>query len=520
MPAQAVNAVANRGSGLALPSIMKSQSLWVDTSSAREFPQLRGSLEVDVLVVGGGITGITTAYLLKQAGCRVAVVDVRGIGGGETAHTTAHLTFVTDTRLHELTSRLGQQQAQALWGAGHLGMQQIDRIANELKIDCELRRVPGYLFAAAGKDATKEAETLQEDAVLANGLGFDASFVERDPLFGRPAVRFPNQLKFHPLKYLNAIAASLPGKGCHVFSKTSGSNIDSDKHEMRTEEGMIRYEAVVAATHVPIQGERDTFGAALFQTKLAAYSTYALEAEVQPVAEALFWDTNDPYLYLRFDKRDGKSSVIIGGEDHKTGQEKDTEARYEKLAAILREIFPKAKPRHRWSGQVLETPDAMPYIGEVAERQFLATGFSGNGITLGTFSGVLIRDLITGKSNPWTELFAPNRKATTGAWDYVRENKDFPAYFLKGMMTPAAAPDDLRRNSGELLMVDGKKRAVYCDQHGKRTILSPICPHMGCVVAWNDAEKTWDCPCHGSRFAATGEMIAGPAESDLQPTVG
>jgi glycine/D-amino acid oxidase-like deaminating enzyme/nitrite reductase/ring-hydroxylating ferredoxin subunit len=496
---------------------MKTRSLWGDTSSLPEFPPLSGDIKVDVLVVGAGITGLTIAYLLKQAGSRVAVIDLHGVGSGETSHTTAHITLVTDTRLHELASRLGHQQAQAFWGAGQLAMQQIESIVNELAIDCELKRIPGYLFAALGKDAGKEAESLQEDALVANGLGFDAAFIDRDPLFGRPAVRFPNQLKFHPLKYIGAIAKALPGKDCHVFSRTSGSNINSDKHELSTNEGTISYDAVVAATHVPIQGERDTFRAALFQTKLAAYSTYAIEAEVPPMAESLFWDTNDPYLYLRFDKREGTNSVIIGGEDHKTGQEEDTEKCYRNLQKILEENFPGSKPRHRWSGQVLETPDGLPYIGEVAVHQFVATGFSGNGMTLGTFSAILIRDLITGRSNPWSQLFAPDRKATVGAWEYVRENKDYPAYFLRGLMRPPAAMEDVQRGSGGIVQLDGKKRAVYCDENGKQTVLSPICPHMGCVVSWNSAEKTWDCPCHGSRFSATGELIAGPAESSLEP---
>jgi glycine/D-amino acid oxidase-like deaminating enzyme/nitrite reductase/ring-hydroxylating ferredoxin subunit len=473
-------------------------------------------MEVDVLVVGGGITGLTTAYLLKQAGIRVAVVDQKSIGSGETSHTTAHVTFVTDARLHELASRLGEKAAQAFWGAGHLAMRQIEDIVNELKIDCELKRVPGYLFAAIGKDTEKEIESLQRDALLSDGFGFDAEFVESDPLFQRPAVRFPNQLKFHPLKYVNAIATALPGDGCHVFSETSGSNVDSEKHELQTDAGAITYEAVVAATHVPIQGERGTFGAALFQTKLAAYSTYALEAEIPSTAESLFWDTNDPYLYFRFDSRDRGSSVIIGGEDHKTGQEEKTESRYERLKKILKNTFPTARLKHRWSGQVLETPDGLPYIGEVAEHQFLATGFSGNGMTLGTFSAMLIRDLITGQSSPWIELFAPNRKSISGTWDYMLENKDFLTYFIKDRLRPGDQLEKLKRCSGDVLTIDGKKRAVYCDEHGKRTVLSPVCPHMGCIIAWNDAERTWDCPCHGSRFTATGEVIAGPAESSLQ----
>lgn len=496
---------------------MKKESLWLDTAPPPEFPKLKGELEVDVAVVGGGITGLTTAYLLKKSGCRVAVVDQQGIGGGETAHTTAHLTFVTDARLHELAGRLGKKQAQAFWDAGLRGMRQIEEIAGELGADCELKHVPGYLFAALDKDAAEESKSLERDASLAEEMGFDADLLHGDPIFERPAIRFPNQLKFHPLKYVAALAKTLPGNGSHVFGQTRGSKIDAEKHELRAEEGVIRYQALVAATHVPIQGERGTLGAALFQTKLAAYSTYAIEAGIDCVPESLFWDTSDPYLYLRFDRGDKGCSVIIGGEDHKTGQEKDTEARYARLEKALKRSFPSARPGHRWSGQVLETPDGLPYIGEVGERQFLATGFSGNGITLGTFSAMLIRDLITGKFNPWTDLFSPNRKALAGTWEYLRENMDYPAYLVKNHIRPPASLKDLHRCSGAVVRIEGKKRAVYCDQHGKRTVLSPICPHMGCIVEWNEAENTWDCPCHGSRFTSMGKLMAGPAESDLLP---
>ena len=413
-------------------------------------------MAVDVLVIGAGITGLTTAYLLKQAGVRVAVVDQKSIGSGETSHTTAHVTFVTDARLNELASRLGKKAAQAFWGAGYLAMRQIEEIVNELKIDCELKRVPGYLFAAVGKDTEKEIEFLQLDASLANAFGFDADFIEKDPLFDRPAVRFPNQLKFHPLNYVNALAKALPGDGCHVFSETSASNINSEKHELQTDAGAITYEAVVAATHVPIQGERGTFGAALFQTKLAAYSTYALEAEIESTAESLFWDTNDPYLYFRFDTRDRGSSIIIGGEDHKTGQEEDTESRYERLKNTLEKTFPTAKLKHRWSGQLLGTVDGLPYIGQVAEYQFLATGFSGNGMTLGTFSAMLIRDLITGKSSPWVEFFAPNRKSFSGTLDYLLENKDFLTNFIKDRLPAVDQREKLKRCSGEIMSLDIK----------------------------------------------------------------
>lgn len=495
---------------------MKKESVWIDTEKMPEFPALSGKVEVDVLVVGAGITGITTAYLLKKAGCRVAVVDQYGVGGGETGHTTAHLTYVTDARLSELSRSLGVSQAQAFWEAGLDGMRQIDETVAELGISCGLRQVPGYLFAATDKDATSERESLEKDLELARRFGFDAEFLNEDPLFSRPAIRFPNQLKFHPLKYLAAVAKKIPGEGSHIFGNTPGSDIDPDKHELHTDQGVIVYDAVVAATHIPIQGERGTFGAALFQTKLAAYSTYAIEASIDCVPESLFWDTNDPYLYMRFDRGPEGCSVIFGGEDHKTGQVADTDSCYEQLGNKLKEYFPKAKPIRRWSGQVWEPVDGLPYIGEVAERQFVATGFAGNGMTLGTFSAMLIRDLIGGRKNPWADLFSPHRKALSSSWEYLRENVDFPVRFIADRLRPSTSLDDLSRCCGAIVRVDGKKRAVYLDEHGKRTVLSPICPHLGCIVEWNTAEKTWDCPCHGSRFTSTGDLVAGPAESGLE----
>ncbi len=494
---------------------MKNESLWMASRDDGDFEELAGDIEVDVLIVGAGITGLTSAYLLKQSGRRVAVVEQHEIAQGETAHTTAHVTYVTDVRLSELVSKLGEDEARGFWEAGAAAMVEIQRIANELEIDCDLKEVPGYLFAAVDKDLQSEIKTLRQDAELAGEFNFDAVFVETDGLFGRPAVRFPNQLKFHPVKYALAVAKAVHGDGSYVFTNTSGSHIDGEKHELRTNAGTIRYDAVLAATHVPIQGERGDFDAAFFQTKLAAYSTYAIAAEIPTSPESLYWDTNDPYLYLRVDQHENATSVIIGGEDHKTGQNDDTASCYERLEAVLMKIFPEAKPYRRWSGQVIETPDGLPYIGEVGERQYVATGFSGTGMTMGTFSAMLLRDLILGHPNPWAGLFDPARKRAAGAFEYLAENKDFPARFIADRFRVADSADDVAPGTGKVARVDGNKCAVYCDDDGKLSVLSAICPHMGCIVAWNQAEKTWDCPCHGSRFTATGDLMAGPAETGL-----
>jgi Rieske Fe-S protein len=269
-------------------------------------------------------------------------------------------------------------------------------------------------------------------------------------------------------------------------------------------------------------GKTSLASAALFQTKLALYTSYAMGGRLPAgtAVEGAFWDTSDPYLYLRVERRDDHEYLILGSEDHKTGQADDPTACYERLERRFRTLFPGIDITHRWSGQVIETNDGLPFIGETADRQFAATGFAGNGMTFGTLAAMMARDAACGQENPWTDLFHPSRKTVRGGlWDYLRENKDYPYYMVRDRL---AGPEGrslrgLRRGEGKILELGGTRVAAYRNDAGTVTRLSPICPHMGCVVAWNGAERTWDCPCHGSRFEPGGKVISGPAESPLPP---
>ena len=499
---------------------MKTTPVWQTDIEAPHFPTLTNDLRVDVLVVGGGITGVTAALMLKRAGRTVALLERGEIGGGETGHTTAHITYATDTRLTDLVKTFGRGHAQAAWDAGHFAMEQIADIVASEGIDCELQRVPGYLVAAGGADLRAQARDLAAEAALVAGLGFDTAYVESAPLLHRPAIRFANQLKFHPLKYHHALAQRIPGDGSHVFEKTEAGEFCAERGQIIANGRRLRFDYVVLATHVPLQGRTGTLGAALLQTKLAAYSTYAVGARLAGghAPEALFWDTADPYLYLRADRRAGGDYVILGGADHKTGQEEDTGKRFAAVERALHDIWPDAAIEHRWSGQVIESVDGLPFIGETAERQFVATGFGGNGMTFGTLAAIMARDRVLGLRNPWEDLFSVERKEFSSLWNYLKENKDYPYYLAKSQVAATAGHslDDVGFGEGKILRLDGKKVATYRDEHGALTALCPVCPHLGCTVAWNGAEKTWDCPCHGSRFTATGEVIAGPAEQPLE----
>jgi Rieske Fe-S protein len=236
------------------------------------------------------------------------------------------------------------------------------------------------------------------------------------------------------------------------------------------------------------------------------------------VPDALFWDTGDPYHYLRIEPHRGYDVVIFGGEDHKTGQQDDTAGCYQRLEARLKAIMPRIDVTHRWSGQVIETPDGLPYIGQMADHQYAATGYAGNGMTFGTLAGMMMSDAILHRTNPWRDLFDPSRKAITrGVWDYLKENVDYPYYLIRDRFAGAEAKSlrAVRRGQGKVIERDGAKVAAYRDPSGAVTLRSAICTHMGCVVGWNTAERTWDCPCHGSRFKPTGDVISGPAEAPL-----
>ena len=498
---------------------MSTHSFWIDTASAPAFPKLANDLRVDALVIGGGITGLTAAYLLLKAGRSVAVVERGRIGQSETGHTTAHLTYVTDERLTELVERFGRDHAQAAWDAGASAMAQVRAIVAEAGIDCELRATPAFLVAALDAESG-EGERLREEAALAAELGFDAAFVESAPLFDRPAIRLANQLKFHPMKYVLALAQEIARLGGHVFESTEAAEFHDEPRQVIANGHRIQSDFVVVATHVPMQGRRAVLSATLLQTKLAAYSTYAIQARIPAgvLPEAMWWDTADPYMYLRVDRHPTGDVLILGGEDHKTGQEADTEERFMRIEKTLRSLMPDAVVERRWSGQVIESVDGLPYIGEAGDGQFVATGFGGNGMTFGTMAGMMARDAACNIRNPWCDLFAVERKTLLAAWDYLRENSDYPYYLAKGHMAATGGTDlsGLACGTGRIVEIAGRKAAASRDDNGETHLVSAICPHLGCVVAWNEAERTWDCPCHGSRFQATGEVIGGPAEKPLE----
>jgi len=499
---------------------MPSRSYWTDSASLPVFPKLASATTADVVVVGGGMTGLTTAYLLARSGRSVVLLERGRCACVDTAHTSAHLTMVTDTRFTELVNRFGRTHAQAVWDAGRAAIAQIDEIACEHDINCGFKWVDGYLHARDPRAGAGEAEEFRAEAALACELGFDATFMTTVPFAGGPGIRFHDQARIHPRRYLAGVARAFTSAGGRIFEHSEAGEFRESPLAVKANGHWVSCGDIVLATHNPLVGIGSMATASVFQTKLALYTSYVVAGRIPrgTVPDALFWDSGDPYRYVRLEAHRDHDLLIIGGEDHKTGQADDTRARFEQVEHVARERVPEIELTHRWSGQVIQTPDGLPYIGRMTDHQYAATGFCGNGLTFGTLAAVLITDAIEGHDNPWAELFEPGRSALRrGLWEYVKENADYPYYMLRDKFAGAQGRSvrSVKRGQGKVIEHNGEKVAAYRDSRGALTLRSAVCTHLGCVVGWNDAEGTWDCPCHGSRFTPQGDVIAGPAESPL-----
>ncbi|RKH63526.1 FAD-dependent oxidoreductase [Corallococcus aberystwythensis] len=489
------------------------KSLWTVTTPPRDFPSLPGDLDVDVAIIGGGIAGLTTAWLLKRAGKRVAVLEMHRVLSGQTGQTTAHLTELLDTPYTTLLKDFGEKGAHLAASSSRAAIEQIASLVETLSIDCGFTRVPGYRYA----ETESELRELLHEVSAARQAGLLASFTKEVPLpFPvKGALRVEDQALFHPREYLLALVDRIPGDGCHLFENTKVVDIhDGTPCRVVTERGTVTARAVVEATTTPLNR-------VAMHTKLYPYRTYAVAAPLEgPLEPGQYYDSRDPYHYIRTQQVDRVAYVIVGGEDHKVGGEEDTASCFAALEAYTRERLPVKRITHRWSGQVIEPADGLPYIGRnVGSRHvYVATGFSGTGMTFGTLAGMVVSDLILGNQTPYAALYDAGRvKPKAGAKDFIQENAEVAFRFVADRLSK---PDghhlaDVKPGEAKILEVDGRKVAVYREEDGTAHAVSPVCTHLGCHVHWNNAERTWDCPCHGGRFSPTGRVLNGPAVKDL-----
>lgn len=484
-------------------------SLWTRTSVLTDEPPLSEELEVDVVVVGGGITGLTAALLLLTAGARVAVLEARKLGSGTSGYTSAHLTAALDTRYHQLESKFGREATRLVASSQTAAIDRIEALVGELGIDCDFQRVPAWLFTEQASDR----RALEEESRAAARAGLVVQLTGDVPLpfATHGALRFEHQARFHPRKYLLALAREVKARGGLLFEHSRVIEFhDGTPCEVRTQQGRVRARDVLLCTHLPI----NRF---FFVTVAAPYRSYVVTARLrEEPADGLFFDTSDPYHYLRRQQTADGPLWLIGGADHKVGKKQNTSECFRTLEDYARARFDVEDFVDRWSAELWEPVDGLPYIGlnTLSRHIRVATGFSGNGLTSGTLAAMILTDQLTGRDNPWAEVYDSQRvKPIASARRFLTENLDFPRHLIGDRLKPAEtrSVDEVPRGEGRLVSVNGEKLAVYRSEEGELKACSAVCTHMYCHVRWNDFEKTWDCPCHGSRFEPTGEVIDGPA---------
>ena len=473
--------------------------------------------EFDVVIAGGGITGITTALLLQKKGKKCLLLEGQTIGFGTTAGTTAHINTLVDTTYKQIEKDFGEEGAKKVAAATRQACDFIKETVAQYNIDCAYEEKAGYLYA---QDEKQEKE-LNDILLATTKAGIEAAYTSTIPVpvpFTK-AIRVEGQAQFHPTQYILALAKQFEAAGGTIVTHCRVQNWhDKEKVQIETSMGEVKAKQLVLATHIPP-------GVSVLHLRCAPYRSYAIAFELDDdnYPTDLAYDMYDPYHYYRTQNMDGKNYVIAGGEDHKTAHEENTDAAFLRLEAYVRQFYKVNNVAYKWSSQYYEPVDGLPYIGHMPGSPkgnvFVATGFSGNGITYGTVSALVLTNLLTNVESSYADLFSPNRiKPVAGFTEFVKENADVAKEFVKGFFAKEKIEtvSSLAHGEGKVINYEGEKIALYKDASGGLHALNPTCPHLGCSVKWNLAEASWDCPCHGARYDCDGNVITGPSAHNLK----
>lgn len=493
-----------------------SNSFWIDSTLKSDYPTLTYDLTVDVAIIGAGLAGITAAKLLKRAGKTVAVLEADRVAKGVSGHTTAKLTSLHQLIYADLIKEIGAEKARLYGESNQAAVEQVSTWIEQEHIDCDFARKSAYTFATS----TNELEKVKAEFEAAQQLGLPALFTTetRLPFEIMGAVQFTNQAEFHPRKYILNLAGKIQGDGSYVFENTRVKTVNGENPcQVICKNGaVVTAQDVIVATNLPILDQ------GLFFAKSYPKRSYMIGAWIDPAKDpqGMFIGAGGNYRSIRTTPHEGKTLLIIGGEGHKVGEESDTEQRYEHLAQYAQEQFGVSDIAYRWSTQDMVSFDRLPYIGlltPASNHTYVATGFSLWGMSKSTLSGMLLADRILGIDNPWASLYEATRPTPFVSQQSVKQNLDVGMHWIgdrfKGLLD---SPDRLQVGEGKVVTVNGKKVAAYRDEQGDLHQVSAVCSHLGCIVAWNPAEKSWDCPCHGARYDCEGKVLHGPAVHDLE----
>lgn len=473
----------------------------------------------DVIIVGGGITGITTALELQNAGKKCLLAEAQTLGFGTTSGTTAHLNTILDITYSEIEKNFGEKNTKLVLKATLEAIALVEENVKKYNLDCEFSKKEGYLFSLDDHQTKQLDETFESSKKAGCEVAYSNTIPV--PVDFKKALVYKNQAQIHPTKYLYGLAKAFENGGGIIVQQCRITDVkENDQKILEVETGIgkkLFAKNLVYATHIPP-------GVNLLHFRCAPYRSYAMALTLKNDAypDSLAYDLLDPYHYYRTQEIDGKRFLIAGGEDHKTAEEKDTQQCFTRLENYLRQHFEVEEIAFKWSSQYFQSADGLPYIGHLPgnpETVFVATGYGGNGITFSQVAAKILTSLITSGENEFKDLFSPSRiKPVAGFNNFIKNAADVTGNFLSKLF-PASKIHELNEladDEAKIVKYEGDTIALYKDESGKFHSVNPSCTHINCTVAWNTAEKTWECPCHGSRFSADGEMYTAPARKDLQ----
>jgi glycine/D-amino acid oxidase-like deaminating enzyme/nitrite reductase/ring-hydroxylating ferredoxin subunit len=492
-------------------------SIWIATAVNSDFPALQRELSVDVTIVGGGITGLTAAMLLTESGKKVAVLEAAEVGSGTTGNSTGNLYSLLSSRLHTIRQKWDERTMAAVAASRASAIDLIEDTTRKRQLDGGFHRRAWHFYTVSGA-SSQDDEQITNEYEAARIAGLNVKWTQSLPLpFGiSKALRIENQAQFHPLNYVRGLAHSISSDRCQIFEHSKAIEIDEANCVVKTERGQIESDKIILATHTPK-------GFNLVQAQMEVYREYGIAGRLidDNYPEGIFWGLGRMRHSIRsLDVHPEKYLIVVGGE-HKTGNEEDTRRYYDELEQFTRSHFKIGSIHSKWSAQQYRPADKLPYIGKTAgsPNVYIATGFSSDGLTYGAVAAMIITDQILGRENSWTEFYSPTRfTPVKSAKGFLAENVNVAKHFAKDYLTDAHIKplDAIAPGEGALVKIGGEKVALYRDENYGPIALSPVCPHLKCIVHWNNAEKTWDCPCHGSRFRADGSVIEGPAIAALE----
>ncbi|HLG02024.1 MAG TPA: FAD-dependent oxidoreductase [Bacteroidia bacterium] len=494
---------------------MENYPIWQEDAAPTAYPPLSGEIETDVAIIGGGITGLTTAYLLGKAGIKTVVLEAKNISGGNTGHSTGELYALVDENYHVLRQKYNGEKTALIAEGRTSALQLVRDLVNEHNIPCHLENVSWFLLSETGDDTA----TIENEYEACKQIGLNAHLENQSPLpFPvKRSLRIEGQAQINPQEYAKALAE----KTDPVVSIYENSQViaitEGEKHILRTENGLVKAKYIIHATHTPK-------GIMAIQSFLGPYREYtiALEDKNNLLPPGIYHTNKRPHNYAirQYENTNGEKYVVVHGEPHKAGQKVDNEACFSHLEEYIRERMELGEVKYRWAEQHYRPADGLPYIGRRDKKGtvYFATGFSGDGLIYGTLAGKILSDEILGTENKYAELFAPTRhNPLKSAAGFLKENLNVLVQFAKDLPHKSEIEkfSDVKHGEGKIIELDDEKYAAHRDHMGKFHIVSAVCTHMKCIVNWNSAEQTWDCPCHGSRYTPDGQIIEGPAITNL-----